>query len=118
MHISQMTIHTVLEEWSGSAVIRDVNQRNYKRIAASDYKDEAAGLTSRQVVFYRNIINIALELKSETIPVDFKKQDGTSVYLDRGCIKIAEHAEFILPLSNDVNGVVSSIKLSWKVSLT
>ena len=34
------------------------------------------------------------------------------MYLDRGCIKMAENSRFICELSNDPDGVVSEIKLS------
>jgi hypothetical protein len=37
--------------------------------------------------------------------------------MDYGCIKIAEHARFIEPLSNNTNGVVEIIRLAWDSSL-
>ena len=37
--------------------------------------------------------------------------------MDYGWIKIAEHAGFIEPLSNNTNGVVDVIILTWDPSL-
>jgi hypothetical protein len=64
-------------------------------------------------MFYRNLIRIAEALDDSVIPVDFEVSSGDTLYLDRGCIKIAEHARFIMTLEDDREGVVSSVKLGW-----
>jgi len=35
--------------------------------------------------------------------------------MDLGCVKIAEHAGFIKPLSNGPDGTMKSISLNWLV---
>ncbi len=107
-----MIIDVELEDWGGSAVIRSGRA---DRKPAADYDDKAARLTARQAVFYRNLIRIAEKLGSNVIPVDFELGGGAPVFLDRGCIKIAEHAGFVLPLADGPTGVVDSITLNWRV---
>ena len=107
-----MLINADLESWDGSAVVRPV-RADYQRLPAFSYRDAAARLTSRQGVFYRNLIRLAEELGGGIIPVDFEQPGGRRVYLDRGCIKIAERAGFITPLVDDAHGVVSHIVLTW-----
>src|SRR5690242_9027057 len=104
-----MLIDTELEEWSGSPTVRYVEDR-YERLPAARFRDAPARLSERQVVFYRNLIAIALATGTNSIPVDFEDRAGHRRYLDRGCIKIAEHAGFIQPLNNDNAGVVSRIE--------
>ena len=58
---------------------------------------------------------MALACGSGHLPVDFYC-NGIHVYLDHGCIKIAEHAGFIKPLVNGPAGVVEAIELSWAVA--
>lgn len=105
--------HIVLEEWAGSPVIRS-RRSDYRRQPASNFNDKPAKLGERQAVFYRNLLRIAVKLGTLEIPVDFELSDGTAVYLDRGCIKIAEHAGFIRPLENDASGTVSTIRLALR----
>jgi hypothetical protein len=107
-----MVIDVELEAWRGSPVIRKAG-RGYARKPADEHRDEAARLTERQAIFYRNLIRIAEAVQSQDIPVDFELRDGRRVYLDRGCIKIAEHAGFIAPLADDASGTVASIRLCW-----
>ncbi len=109
-----MILDIELEQWDGSPVVREV-KRGYIRKAAIEYQDEAAGLTARQAVFYRNLIRIAEVAQSPNIPVDFELSDGRRYFLDRGCVKIAEHAGFIEPIENDATGTVSSIRIAWTV---
>ena len=109
-----VTIAVDLEEWVGSPVIRPVG-RHYSRKPASAFSDEAASLTARQAVFDHNLIRIAESVGGPELPVDFELPDGRSLYLDRGCVKIAEHARFIEALKNGPTGVVDSIWLRWKV---
>jgi hypothetical protein len=110
-----MLISTQLEEWHGSPVICVVRRADYGRLPASAFNDAPATLTSRQAVFYRNLIRIAEATGLQDIPVDFEDATGQRHYLDRGCIKIAEHAGFIKQLRNGPNGVVDTIRLSWTV---
>jgi hypothetical protein len=85
-----------IEDWQTSPVIRSVGA-GYERWAASRYADAPASLRPRQVIFYRSLIAMALACGSPELPVDFVC-NGKHVYLDHGCIKIAEHAGFIEPL--------------------
>jgi hypothetical protein len=47
--------------------------------------------------------------------VEFELSGGAHLFLDRGCIKIAEHAGFIQPLRNGPGGTVDAIVLSFRV---
>jgi hypothetical protein len=107
-----MVIDVELEEWDGSNVTH-TQTVGYRRKNAADFNDEPAGLTPRQGVFYRNLIRLAQVLKSREIPVDFVLR-GRQVYLDRGCIKIAEHAGFIEPITDGPSGSVENICLAWR----
>jgi hypothetical protein len=109
-----MRIDVELERWSGSPVTRPAGA-SYSRQPAALFRDEPADLTSRQAVFYRNLIRIAEAVGTERLPVDFELPDGTRQFLDRGCIKIAEHAGFIRPLENDLTGVVACVVLTFHV---
>lgn len=102
-----------LEEWTGSPVVW-LRRSGYRRLPASSFKDKPARLGERQAVFYRNLLRIAVELGTLEIPVDFELSDGTAVFLDRGCIKIAEYAGFIHTLENDASGTVSTIRLALR----
>ncbi|HKR25614.1 MAG TPA: hypothetical protein VJS15_10165 [Allosphingosinicella sp.] len=107
-----MRIDVKLEERPPTVVIRPRNAA-YARKSASEFADEPARLTDRQALFLRNLIQLAGALGSNRIPVDFELLGRGPMYLDRGCIKIAEHAGFIAPLSDDPDGVVSQIELAW-----
>jgi hypothetical protein len=109
-----LQINAELEEWSGSPTVRFVN-KDYRRIRAQEFRDAPARLTERQAIFYRNLISMALALGDRCIPVDFEDLRGRRRYLDRGCIKIAEHARFIEPLRNGGDGTVGTVVLSWDV---
>ena len=100
--------------WQPSPVIRTVRS-GYTRIPAIRFTDAPARLTPRQGVFYRNLVRIAEAVGNGQIPVDFSVPSGERLYLDRGCIRIAELAGFIAPLRDDENGVVSMIMLNWTV---
>jgi hypothetical protein len=82
---------------------------------ASSLTDKPARLTPRQAVFYRNLIRIAEQLQSQEIPLDFMDATGTHMAMDLGCVKIAEHAGFIQPLTDSVEGVMKTIRLNWLV---
>lgn len=101
-----------LENWHGPSNV----YHSYKPpLPADQYNDKAATLTERQAVFYRNLIKLALKLQTAHLPVSFGLPDGRNISLDRGCIKIAEHARFIMPLENNSQGVVTHITLAWRV---
>jgi hypothetical protein len=89
---------------------------NYKYRDASTLSDLPASLTPRLAVFYRDLIRLAERLKSQDLPVDFIDGTGAHVAMDLGCVKIAEHAGFIQPLSNGPSGGLESIRLSFAVS--
>ncbi|MGJ5045725.1 hypothetical protein ACQR09_01585 [Bradyrhizobium oligotrophicum] len=82
---------------------------------ASDYTDKPARLTPRQAAFCRNLIRFAEQLMSHTLPITFLTIEGNVKRMDSGCIKIAEHAQFIHPLINSPNGVVETVSLKWSV---
>ena len=107
-------INVHLEDWPRSPVIRRV-RADYCRWPAHDFRDMPAALTERQAVFYRNLVRLAAAIGSRDLPVDFFRPDDSHVFLDRECIKIAEHAGFIEQLSNGRNGVVDTIRLAWLV---
>ncbi len=109
-----MRIDVELEGWSGSPVSRLAGP-SYSRQSAALFLDEPADLTPRQAVFYRNLIRIAETVGGDRLPVDFELPDGMRKFLDRGCIKIAEHAGFIRPLENDATGVVAFVVLTFQV---
>lgn len=110
-----MEMTAQLEEWHPSPVVRHAGS-SYARKPAADHRDAAARLTERQAVFYRNLITMATALGNGTLPVDFIAADGGRRHLDRGCVKIAERAGFILPLADDPSGVVSTITLAFSVA--
>ena len=107
-----MMLYYDLEMPESPVVLRPQGPR-YKRVRAEEYRDEPARLTERQFLFYRNLMQIAAQLNSNYIPVDFRAPTLGKLYLDRGCVKIAAHAGFIKPLKHDDDGVVSEIELTW-----
>jgi hypothetical protein len=109
-----LELEVLLEEWPGSPVVRDV-KAGYDRKPAAHFSDAPARLTARQAVFYRNLISLAEGVGGSTLPVDFTIAGRGPVYLDRGCIKIAEHAGFILPLQDGARGCVDTITIAWSV---
>lgn len=111
--IQVITVKVELEHWSGSPVIRTMNG-SYRKIPANEYRDAAAALSPRQAIFYRNLIRLAEVLKTNVIPAEFELPSGEQMFLDRGCVKIAEIAGFIRPLSNDSAGVVSKVMLNFE----
>ncbi len=106
------SIDVELVEWSGSPVIRDVAGRPYSRWPAAAYKDHPARLTPRQRTFHENLRRIAHAIGSSRIPVDLFVRGRGRVYLDHGCIKIAEHAGFIKKLENGPDGLVEYVELT------
>lgn len=114
--ISQIDVQ--LESWPGglSQGFHPV-KRIYEYRKAETLTDLPARLTSRQAVFYRNLIRIAEALQSQTIPIQFLDANGNHLAMDLGCVKIAEHAGFIETLTNSQNGYLESVRLPWRVSL-
>lgn len=113
-----MQITVELEPYLGdSPVVRRVGA-TYRRLPSTAYRDLPARLTPRQAVFYRNLVRLAETLQSDQVPVDFELPNGDRVYLDHGCVKIAEHSGFIAPLRNGPGGVVETIQLAWQVEGT
>jgi hypothetical protein len=95
--------------------VNEVGPR-YQRLPASEYTYKPSRLSPWLANFYGNAIHLALAVGSRDLPVDFETLDGRAMYLDRGCIKMAEYAGFIEKLKNDRTGIVTSIRLSWRVS--
>lgn len=89
---------------------------NYKYRDASELSDLPASLTPRLAVFYRDLIRLAERLNSQDLPVHFIDATGAHMAMDLGCVKIAEHAGFIQPLSNGSSAGLESIRLSFAVS--
>ncbi len=111
---SRLALDIQLEEYSrGSPVIRQMTE-SYKPKRADAFKDKPAKLSNRQAVFLRNLITIAEYLETNIIPVSFLLVGRGEYYLDRGCIKIAEHAGFICPLKNGLSGFVEEIELDFQ----
>jgi hypothetical protein len=54
-------------------------------------------------------------LQSQELPIDFLDAKGAHMAMDLGCVKIAEHAGFIQPLSNGPDGTMKTIRLNWLV---
>jgi hypothetical protein len=77
--------------------------------------DLPARLTSRQAVFYRNLIRLAEVLQSQTIPVHFTDAKGDHLAMDLGCVKIAEHGGFVKSLANGECGHLEDVALGWVV---
>jgi hypothetical protein len=105
-----------LETWPGgpSQGFHPV-KGEYEFRAADSLTDLPARLTSRQAVFYRNLIRLAELLQSQKIPVHFVEANGNHVAMDLGCVKMAEHAGFVQKLSDGSNGYLEEICLAWSV---
>ncbi|NPU15675.1 hypothetical protein HL666_33475 [Bradyrhizobium sp. 83002] len=99
------------EETPGAKTLSNPSQGK----PASGFADEPARLTPRQAAFYRNLVRLAEQVGSRTLPITFLTKQGASKRMDHGCIKIAEHANFIEPLADSPSGVVETISLSWNV---
>jgi hypothetical protein len=55
-------------------------------------------------------------LQSQEIPIDFIDGDGAHMAMDLGCVKIAEHAGFVQPLTDGPKGHLETVRLAWSVS--
>jgi hypothetical protein len=84
---------------------------------ALEFTDAPAKQTARQSAFYRNLVRLGEQMRSKVLPITFTTLDGTVKRMDYGCIKIAEHAGFIEPLTNNTKGVIEVISLAWDPSL-
>jgi hypothetical protein len=87
----------------------------YQYRKASSLTDKPARLTERQAVFYRNLIRIAEQLQSNELPIDFTDATGIHMSMDLGCVKIAEHAGFLEPLTDGPDGTMKTVMLNWYV---
>jgi hypothetical protein len=103
-----------LESGPGFDTIRDMNP-SYQPMSAADLADKPARLTARQASFYRNLIAIATATQSDEIPIIFELAGRGVVFLDRGCVKMAEHAGFVRPLLDGPGGYLESVRLSFDV---
>jgi hypothetical protein len=101
-----------LEGGPGFDTVRDLNP-SYHSMRSAELADKPARLTERQASFYRNLITLAQALGSDIIPVEFELAGRGRVFLDRGCIKIAEHAGFIRPLRDGASGYLEFIELGF-----
>jgi hypothetical protein len=86
-------------EWEETPGRKTLSNPSAARPAA-DFQDAPAKQTARQSAFYRNLVRMAEETRSKFLPIAFTTIDGSAKRMDYGCIKIAEHAGFIEPLSN------------------
>jgi hypothetical protein len=80
---------------------------------AADFQYPPCNMQPRQAAFYRNLIRLAEQTRSRNLPVTFITPAGDQRRLDFGCMKLAEHAGFIGPLTNGPSGLVEEIELSW-----
>lgn len=104
-----LTLNFEWEEAPGRKTLSDPT----KLRPASDLTDAPAGQTGRQSAFYRNLVRLAEQTQNKTLPIQFLTLDGTAKRMDYGCVKIAELAGFIEPLTNSPLGVVETVTVIW-----
>ena len=109
-------INIELEIWSGgsSQGFHPV-KGEYEYRKAETLTDLPARLTSRQAVFYRNLIRLAEVSQSQAIPIHFIDAKDRHVAMDLGCVKIAEHTGFVETLANGDGGNLEDVALGWLV---
>jgi hypothetical protein len=112
----RLTVKIPLEKWSGGSSDVFHPAGNYVARKAASLTDSPARLTARQAVFYRNLIRLAEELSSQDIPVRLIDAAGNDIAMDLGCVKMAEHAGFVQPLTDGPSGFLESVRLTWKVT--
>jgi hypothetical protein len=83
------------------------------RPSAEEYNYPKCNFTKRQANFYQNLLQIYQLTGSKTLPVYFQDGNGNKLRMDRGCVAMAAHDGFILPLENDKNGILSEVTLNW-----
>ncbi|MGY3614853.1 hypothetical protein [Bradyrhizobium sp. USDA 10063] len=103
-------------EWEEAPGARTLSNPGNAR-SADRFADAPAKQTARQSAFYRNLVRLAEQTGSRTLPIEFLTHDGTPKRMDYGCIKIAEHAGFIEKLENSSSGVVETVTLAWNPSI-
>lgn len=108
-----LTLNFQWEEAPGSRTLSNPGSPR----SADQFTDAPAKLTPRQSAFYRNLVRLAEQTGTKTLPISFLTIDGAEKRMDYGCMKIAEHAGFIEPLTNSSNGVVETITLRWNPSV-
>jgi hypothetical protein len=107
-----LTLNFQWEEAPGSKTLSNPSSLR----AADQFTDAPAKLKPRQAAFYRNLVRLAEQTGSRTLPISFFILDGAEKRMDYGCMKIAEHAGFIELLANSSNRVVETITLRWNPS--
>jgi len=100
-------------EWEEARGAKTLSNPSNAR-PADQFADAPAKQTARQSAFYRNLVRLAEQTGSRTLPINFLTIDGAPKRMDYGCIKIAEHAGFIGRLTNSPSGVVETITLAWE----
>lgn len=82
-------------------------------IRAEEYIYQPRRVQARQAAFYRNLVRMAEQTKSRTLSIEVITLEGEHKRLDAGCVKLAEHAGFILTLVNGPSGKVEGNELAW-----
>jgi hypothetical protein len=103
-------------EWEEAPGAKTLSNPGKERPAA-EFKDAPAKQTARQSAFYRNLVRLAEQTGSRTLPINFLTTDGFARRMDHGCMKIAEHAGFIKLIEDSPNGVVETLNLAWDPSV-
>jgi hypothetical protein len=99
-------------EWEEATVSTTLSDASPLR-SASEFRYPPSQMQPRQAAFYRNLIRLAEQTRSRVLPVCFETLDGRKKRMDFGCMKLAEHAGFIDPLSDGPSAVVEQIQLAW-----
>src|SRR5690349_16692768 len=103
-------------EWEEAPGARTLSNPGRPR-SADQLADAPAKQTARQSAFYRNLVRLAEQTGSRTLPINFFTVDGAAKRMDYGCVKIAEHAGFIERIENSRNGIVETVMLAWNPSI-
>lgn len=86
------------------------------KMPAEMYIYQSRRMQPRQAAFYRNLVRMAEQPRTRVLPVEVITIDGELKRLDAGCVKLAEHAGFILALANAPSGNLEQIQLAWNQS--
>ena len=93
-------------EWEEAPGYKTLSNPGKAR-AADQFADAPSKQTARHSAFYRNLVRLAEQTGSRTLPINFLTADGVAKRMDYGCMKIAEHAGFIERIENSPSGVVN-----------
>ncbi|MDE5466317.1 MULTISPECIES: hypothetical protein [unclassified Bradyrhizobium] len=110
-----MTV-TLNFEWEEAPGAKTLSNPGKLRPAAQ-FADAPAKQTGRQSAFYRNLVRLAQQTGTRTLPINFLTVGGVAKRMDFGCMKIAEHAGFIERIEDSPSGVVETITLAWDPSI-